>query len=337
MKVLLTAVLTAGFLTVPVQALAAPDPLAVADQSAAMQRDLGLTERRGLQDRLAGQTSAAKLCCPRPNARRVPPRRVLVRRRPAPGASSWDSPTNGPRRRRPGDRCGDRRRPIAGGATLDRVKLSVDRLAGRAVPSAVSGWSADPRTGSVVVNVQSGRHGPTWMRSWPRFKAGPVTVRQVVAERPGTFAAGTVGGDPYYTGNVRCSIGFSVHGGYVTAGHCGGAGSFVRGWDGSDQGSFRGSSFPGQRLRLGRGRVRLVDGAGRDRLGPGPRFAGPRLLGGPTRYVGLPLGLDHALALRAGPGAQRDGELRQRRCRLRPDQDQRLCRGRRLRQVVHHR
>jgi streptogrisin C len=72
-----------------------------------------------------------------------------------------------------------------------------------------------------------------------------VTVREVAAQAPQTFAAGTVGGDPYYTGNVRCSIGFSVHGGFVTAGHCGQPGASVRGWDGSLMGQFRGSSFPG--------------------------------------------------------------------------------------------
>ncbi|NED03674.1 S1 family peptidase, partial [Streptomyces sp. SID6648] len=59
-------------------------------------------------------------------------------------------------------------------------------------------------------------------------ETGPVTVRPVPSA-PGTFAAGTVGGDPYYTGNVRCSIGFSVHGGFVTAGHCGRAGAGVSG------------------------------------------------------------------------------------------------------------
>lgn len=75
-------------------------------------------------------------------------------------------------------------------------------------------------------------------------KAGAVTVREVAAQAPQTFAAGTVGGDPYYVGNIRCSIGFSVHGGYVTAGHCG-RGGIVRGWDGSNQGEFRGWSFPG--------------------------------------------------------------------------------------------
>ena len=87
MKVLLTAVLTAGFLTVPVQALAAPDSLAVADQSAAMQRDLGLTERQ-LQDLLAARRRP-RSCCPRPNARRVPPT-AEPGTTPPPRNSSWE-------------------------------------------------------------------------------------------------------------------------------------------------------------------------------------------------------------------------------------------------------
>jgi hypothetical protein len=129
---------------------------------------------------------------------------------------------------------------------LEQRKAAVDKLAGKAVPDAVSGWSADPRTGSVVVNVQAGKRSSAVDAFVAKVsKAGPVTVKEVVDQAPRTFAAGTVGGDPYYTGNVRCSIGFSVHGGYVTAGHCSGAGARTRGWDGSAQGVFRGSSFPG--------------------------------------------------------------------------------------------
>lgn len=36
-----------------------------------------------------------------------------------------------------------------------------------------------------------------------------------------------------------------MHGGFVSAGHCGGTGSSTVGWDGSYMGSFAGSSFPG--------------------------------------------------------------------------------------------
>ncbi|WP_328940747.1 S1 family peptidase [Streptomyces sp. NBC_00250] len=126
---------------------------------------------------------------------------------------------------------------------LDRAKA---RLDARTAPAGVAGWHVDPRANSVVVTVvHADRNAPAVRAFVERAReAGPVTVAET-ATAPRTYAAGTVGGDPYYTGNVRCSIGFSVHGGFVTAGHCGGAGAAVRGWDGSAMGTFQGSSFPG--------------------------------------------------------------------------------------------
>ncbi|TGA97322.1 S1 family peptidase [Streptomyces sp. MZ04] len=126
---------------------------------------------------------------------------------------------------------------------LDAAKERVDKLS---APSGVSSWHVAPRSNTVVVNVVAAQKDDNDVR---RFvdrarRAGPVQV-DTVGAAPTTFAAGTVGGDPYYTGNVRCSIGFSVHGGFVTAGHCGQAGAAVRGWDGSAIGGFQGSSFPG--------------------------------------------------------------------------------------------
>uniref|UniRef100_UPI000D1C3BDA S1 family peptidase n=1 Tax=Streptomyces viridochromogenes TaxID=1938 RepID=UPI000D1C3BDA len=125
---------------------------------------------------------------------------------------------------------------------LDTAKSRIDRLD---APSGVSSWHVDPAAGTVVVNVVRGERADNDVcRFLSRARAaGPVTVR-TVASAPSTFAAGTVGGDPYYTGNVRCSIGFSVHGGFITAGHCGQPGAGVRGWDGSYIGTFQGSSFP---------------------------------------------------------------------------------------------
>ncbi|MEV0523523.1 S1 family peptidase [Streptomyces sp. NPDC050439] len=126
---------------------------------------------------------------------------------------------------------------------LDAAKKRIDALD---APKGVSSWHVAPRSNKVVVNVVAAQKNDNDVR---RFvdrarEAGPVQV-ETVGKAPSTFAAGTVGGDPYYTGNVRCSIGFSVHGGFVTAGHCGQAGAGVRGWDGSNIGSFQGSSFPG--------------------------------------------------------------------------------------------
>ncbi|MFE1235044.1 S1 family peptidase [Streptomyces sp. NPDC058745] len=128
-------------------------------------------------------------------------------------------------------------------AALDRAK---SRLDGLSAPAGVAGWHVDPKANSVVVTVvRADRTAPAVHAFVEQARrTGPVTVAETAAA-PRTYAAGTVGGDPYYTGNVRCSIGFSVYGGYVTAGHCGRAGAAVRGWDGSAQGTFQGSSFPG--------------------------------------------------------------------------------------------
>ncbi|MER6954239.1 S1 family peptidase [Streptomyces sp. NPDC000618] len=125
---------------------------------------------------------------------------------------------------------------------LDAAKSRIDRLS---APSAVGSWHVDPMANTVVVTVVRDRRSDNDVQRFltQARAAGPVTV-ETVAAAPRTFAAGTVGGDPYYTGNVRCSIGFSVHGGFVTAGHCGQAGAGVRGWDGSYIGNFQGSSFP---------------------------------------------------------------------------------------------
>ncbi|MFE9172222.1 S1 family peptidase [Streptomyces kebangsaanensis] len=126
---------------------------------------------------------------------------------------------------------------------LDAVKARLDHSP---APRGVSAWRVDPTANTVVVDVvRAERSDNDVQRFLARAReAGPVTVR-TVSSAPRTFAAGTVGGDPYYTGNARCSIGFSVYGGFVTAGHCGRPGAGVSGWDGSYIGTFQGSSFPG--------------------------------------------------------------------------------------------
>ncbi|MFG2348843.1 S1 family peptidase [Streptomyces phaeochromogenes] len=126
---------------------------------------------------------------------------------------------------------------------LDAAKARIDKLA---APKGVSNWYVDAKASSVVVAVVAAQRADNDVRSFlsKARAAGPVTVEEATSA-PETFAAGTVGGDPFYTGNVRCSIGFSVHGGFVTAGHCGGAGQGVSGWDRSYIGNIQGSSFPG--------------------------------------------------------------------------------------------
>ena len=132
-------------------------------------------------------------------------------------------------------------------AKLASVKSGIDGLSqAKAVPAGVSAWRVDARQGGVVVDVQPG----AWNADVDAFlatvkKTGPVIVNTEGVQAPTTFAAGTVGGDPYYVGPYRCSIGFSVAGGYVTAGHCAAGDGVAYGWDRSYQGNFAGSSFPG--------------------------------------------------------------------------------------------
>jgi hypothetical protein len=138
--------------------------------------------------------------------------------------------------------------------TLDAAKAKLDA---RGAPADVAGWRVDPRTGGLVVTVRRGGDADDVADFLTAARAlAPVTVEHVSA-RPQPFSAGTVGGDPYYiNGNTRCSIGFSVHGGFVSAGHCGGVNSSVVGWDGSWMGTFAGSSFPGNDyafIRIGGG------------------------------------------------------------------------------------
>ncbi|KFG77205.1 S1 family peptidase [Streptomyces mutabilis] len=208
----------------------------------AMQRDFGLT-RAEAEDRLAAERRATDLA---PTARRAAGDAFggswfdARRARLTVAVTSDASPTTV----RAVAATGARVRTVEHSARqLDAAKNRIDRID---APAGVSSWHVDPAANSVVVDVVRSERGDNDVRRFLERarEAGPVTVRTVTSA-PSTFAAGTVGGDPYYTGNVRCSIGFSVHGGFVTAGHCGGAGAAVRGWDGSHVGTFQGSSFPG--------------------------------------------------------------------------------------------
>lgn len=145
--------------------------------------------------------------------------------------------------------------------TLDATKTALDNVARTdGAPTAVRSWHVDPRTSKVVAEVGKGAEHSAAVTKFlaPARKTGMLTINSVAtAQQPQTFAAGTVGGDPYYiNGNTRCSIGFSVVGGFVSAGHCGTPGSSVAGWDGSAMGTFAGSSFPGNDysyIRIGNG------------------------------------------------------------------------------------
>jgi streptogrisin C len=119
----------------------------------------------------------------------------------------------------------------------------LDRNAGRAAAASVRGWYVDEPGNRVVVLAEPGAEAAA--KAFARDSAaGEVTV-QGLAEQPRTMYD-IRGGDQYViNGNTLCSVGFAVAGGFVSAGHCGGAGSPTLGYNNVSQGTFAGSSFPG--------------------------------------------------------------------------------------------
>ncbi|WP_327039309.1 S1 family peptidase [Micromonospora maris] len=124
---------------------------------------------------------------------------------------------------------------------LDALKTRMDRSAARA--QQVSGWYVDVASNSLVVLAQPGAEAAGW-RFVARAGVPRQAVRMATEEQPRLFAD-VRGGEPFFVGAGRCSVGFAVVGGYVTAGHCGRVGARTSGADGELQGVFRASSFPG--------------------------------------------------------------------------------------------
>ncbi|SDN36790.1 S1 family peptidase [Allokutzneria albata] len=125
-------------------------------------------------------------------------------------------------------------------AQLDAIKSTLDKADQHA--SGVSGWYVDTVNNRVVVTAKVVADGEKFVKA-SGADASAVTVVQS-NEEPTTLYD-VRGGDAYYMGGGRCSVGFSVQGGYVTAGHCGTVGTATQGFNRVASGSFRGSSFPG--------------------------------------------------------------------------------------------
>jgi streptogrisin C len=128
-------------------------------------------------------------------------------------------------------------------ADLNHSRAAMDKQAAKARTAGVRGWYVDVAANSVVVLAQPG--GEAAAREFATTSgAGPVTVIDS-AEQPRTMYD-VRGGDQYViNGNTLCSIGFAVAGGFVSAGHCGGAGSPTLGYNNVAQGTFAASQFPG--------------------------------------------------------------------------------------------
>ena len=138
------------------------------------------------------------------------------------------------------------------GADAKYVAFSHEQLAGAktaidglSAPKSITGWRVDDRTNSVVVEVNRLERDAAAESFLAAARSVSPAVRVVEVDESPTTLYDTRGGDAYYIGSGRCSVGFAVTGGFVTAGHCGRSGNATTGFNRVAQGTFAGSSFPG--------------------------------------------------------------------------------------------
>ena len=245
--VLLAAGLSAAFVNpaaaaadlAPTSATSAPKVTQA--MSEALQRDLGLSADQ-VTTRLAQEETA----------------RVVERTtRAALGdsyAGSWFDPKSGTLVTQTTDRAKAAR--VSDGVTarvvshsraeLDAVKTRIDRFAGKAAPRAINGWHVDDKTNSVTVAVNKHKVDAAAEAFLSSVEGMHTSVRVVEETHSPRTYADVVGGWPYWMNfSGRCSIGFAVHGGFVSAGHCGTPGTTASDSNGAVLGSFAGSTFPG--------------------------------------------------------------------------------------------
>ncbi|GAB3554158.1 streptogrisin C [Actinopolyspora lacussalsi] len=125
-------------------------------------------------------------------------------------------------------------------AQLRAANTTLNRNSKRA-PESVTGWYVDTTSNSVVLTTEKGTadRAAEFVAS-TGVDSDSVSVVES-AEQPRTYAD-VIGGQRYtINGSTVCSVGFSVSGGFVSAGHCGSTGDSTS----SPSGTFAGSSFPG--------------------------------------------------------------------------------------------
>ncbi|WP_067505042.1 S1 family peptidase [Actinoplanes sp. TFC3] len=143
---------------------------------------------------------------------------------------------------------------------LDAAKQALDKTATKSDRD-LPGWYVDVASNKVVVQALAGdAEHATELAQDAGLKSSEVKVATVkAAPKP---LADVIGAEAYFVnlGNAqaRCSIGFAVQGGFVTAGHCGEVGTQTLDGQGGEQGEVVASTFPGD---ADFGVVQTVDGA----------------------------------------------------------------------------
>ncbi|MDR7301570.1 S1 family peptidase [Haloactinomyces albus] len=122
------------------------------------------------------------------------------------------------------------------------LNTAADTLDGveRRAPTSISGWYVDPTSNSVVVTTAMGtaQRATEFIRS---TDVDTTAVRVVESRESPRLFTDIIGGNAFYNkSGLRCSIGFAVQGGFITAGHCGNRSDSTS----RPAGTFAGSSFP---------------------------------------------------------------------------------------------
>jgi streptogrisin C len=125
-------------------------------------------------------------------------------------------------------------------------KESLDAI--RSDASGITGWYVDVATNKLVVVAKPGQADTAEaFADQAGVASDAVTVKTSAAQPKPLFDVR--GADPYFIaldgGTARCSIGFSVTTGFVTAGHCGVVGDTTTGFNEVAQGTVAASTFPG--------------------------------------------------------------------------------------------
>ncbi|BCJ42370.1 hypothetical protein GCM10010168_90950 [Actinoplanes ianthinogenes] len=129
---------------------------------------------------------------------------------------------------------------------LDAAKSKLDAKVKSA--SGLTGWYVDAPTNKlVIVATPDAATDPATFARRAGVAADAVTVK--ISKQQPKPLFDVRGADPYFIsvdgGTARCSIGFSVEGGFVTAGHCGTPGTTTTGFNNEAQGVVKASVFPG--------------------------------------------------------------------------------------------
>ncbi|MCC4247575.1 S1 family peptidase [Microbacterium testaceum] len=129
--------------------------------------------------------------------------------------------------------------PVPAAHSLADLESLSARIASAEVPDVVPSWWIDVASNDVVVDVVTG--GEQVAADFVASLGAPADAVRLETDVAAPETFDTIrGGVAYYINDAgRCSVGFAVQGGFVTAGHCGVAG------DRTTYGTFQGSSFPG--------------------------------------------------------------------------------------------